>query len=115
MVWTRTGSQSTYDLAWTLQLNTRPGAAVRIVDATGEEVFNGEASADGTLAVPLVQCEVRPTEWQPDHGPDRGTEVKAIKEHKLIQRTPHQVTVEIDGSPVTRTVEMTQQQTLEVR
>lgn len=113
--WTTTGSQSTYAIGWTLDIETRPGAAVRIVDATGETVFEGAASADGTLSVPLVQAEVRPIEWQPDHGPDRGTGVKERDKHKLIDRTPHQVTIEIDGKPVTRTVKMTERQRLEVR
>ena len=113
--WTKTGSQSTYSIAWTLQIKTAPNAAVRIADASGHVVFNGQASSDGSLAVPLTQCEIRPLEWNASQSPQEGKGVTHLDEHQVIACTPHQVTVILNGQPTTRTVNMTQRQSLEVR
>ncbi len=113
--WTKTGSQSTYSIGWTLEIKTAPNAPVRITDATGEEVFAGQADAEGTLAVPLIQSEIRPVEWEPSHTPEKGRGVTSVDQHQAIARTPHTVTVTLDGKEVQRSVQMTQRQTLEVR
>ncbi len=112
--WTRTGSQSQYSIGWTLDLKTRPDSAVRITDAAGTEVFNGKTGDDGTLAVPLIQHDIRPTEWEPSHGPEKGRGVTSMDQHQVIPHTPHTVHVSLDSGEVVRTVEMTRRQSLEI-
>ena len=43
-----------FDVAWTLAIDSVPGAKIAVRDAAGAEAFSGVAPADGKLAAPLV-------------------------------------------------------------
>jgi hypothetical protein len=113
--WIETGSQSEYEVQWTLQLQTAAGAKVTVTDATGAVVHDTTADADGRLSLPLTECVIRPTEWQPTDSPESGRAAVQKSEHLRQAHTPHTVTVSIDGRAVSKVVNMTGPQDLEVR
>lgn len=113
--WEETGSQSAYEIQWTLQIVTEPNAAVAVKDGDGAVVFTGAANAEGKLAVPLTQAVVRPTEWQPTDTAEIGRGVTQKTEHKSFNKTPHTVTATINGREVSKSVTVDQARQIEVR
>ncbi len=104
--WTETASLSDYAIAWSLNVKTAPGARVVVKDSTGAVVHDVAASAEGTLSLPLIECVIRPLEWQPSSSPEQLVAVVKKGEHVRDPRTPHTVTATIDGKDVTKTVQM---------
>jgi hypothetical protein len=78
---------SQYTVAWTLKLETTPGAKVTVTDKAGDEACTLTAGEDGKLAIPLKQFTANPGQ--------------------SVEYTPHTVNVEAGGKTATRTVEMT--------
>jgi len=112
VVWERMTARAYYSVAWTLTVNTSPGARVSIRNRQGEEVFTGTADADGRASVPLTQCVIRPKEWKPGAENER---VRLSREHQEEMHTPHTVTVERDGRTAKRTVTIDRKQEIDVR
>lgn len=48
-------AQRDFSVGWTLTVKTSPGATVTITDSTGEQVFSGEADANGLAKAELMQ------------------------------------------------------------
>lgn len=113
--WIETGSQSAYEIQWTLRLQTAPGAKVSVKDADGTVVHDVSAGADGKVSLPLTECVIRPVEWQPTDTVEVGRAASRKSEHLRQARTPHTVTVTVDGRVLTKTVNMTESQDLEIR
>ena len=107
--WNNTQSLSNYRIAWTLNIETDPGAKILIKDKNGNVKVEAIANASGQYSTPLVQCIIRPTEWNND-----GNEVEVedrfnYQEEKL---SPYTVIIEADGSKKSTNVEMTEKFTL---
>jgi hypothetical protein len=75
-----------FTVGWTLTVNTASYANVTITDSTGTEVFNGQADASGSVSVLLTQYIQSPG--------------------GKSYRTPHTVTVELDGDSDSTSVTM---------
>lgn len=110
--WKRVSSNASYSAAWTLTMETYPGAKVTIKDKNGKEVFYGNADAEGKISAPLTQCIIRPKEWKPD---SEAARVNLKLEHQEEMLTPHTVTVEKDGKIATKTVTMDEKQQIQLR
>jgi hypothetical protein len=77
---------------------------VTVKDNRGAVEFEGAAAADGTLAVPLTQCVIRPPEKLKCPSLEKAEETK----------TPHTVTCEKDGRTGTKAVEMIKKQEITI-
>jgi hypothetical protein len=113
--WLETGSQSAYEIQWSLRLQTAAGAKVVVKDSEGTIVHDTTADADGKVSLALAECVIRPVEWQPTDTMDVGRAAASKTEHQRQPRTPHIVTVTIDGRDVSKTVSMTGVQDVEIR
>ena|GEM_PF-4799461 len=82
-----------------------------IHDRNGKEAFRGTAGADGLLQVPLIQSTIRPTEWNP-----LGFKLLVIWKERHIEEvfSPYTVTVETESATLSREVDMTKRQRLEM-
>ncbi|MGI6081931.1 MAG: hypothetical protein ACOYEP_03555 [Limnochordia bacterium] len=108
--WKKTSSKSYYSVAWTLELITTPGAEVTICDSKNREAFRGIADDTGRLEVPLTQCVMHPSEWQPNSF----FEFQVLWPDKYIEEsfTPYVISVSAGGKTLTETVNMTKRQTV---
>jgi hypothetical protein len=113
--WLETGSQSEYEIQWSLRITTAPGAKVVVKDSEGTVVQDQNADQDGKLTLPLTECVIRPQEWLPTDNAETGRGVLKKTEHMRLARTPHTVAVMIDGREVTKTVNMNGAQDVEIR
>jgi len=117
--WKRTGNKSWYKVQWTLRLKAPPGTRVTIrqkqaltAEAPGEPkepgtAFDGKVGPDGTLAIPLTQCVLRP--------PLKYSDKAGTLERREIALTPHTVTVTSGDREVKATVEMTEKRWLQLK
>lgn len=96
--WQRTGKNSGYDVAWTVELAAQSGAQVTIRAVDGGTAFQGTVPADGVLRVPLIQHRVHPPTW-----PNKG-EARDIVGVKLEPLSPYEVTVTVGGEATTRSL-----------
>jgi hypothetical protein len=101
--WVNTLSQSDYSVLWTLTLNTSENANVRISDKSGNTVFEGNAGADGTVSLPLIQSIIKPVEWSPSG--EEG-EVTKKNQHQDVRFDPYTIKVSKDNKEQTETVEL---------
>jgi hypothetical protein len=113
--WEETSSFSSYEVRWTLTVATEPGAAVEIRDRDGHVVANGAAGADGKFVAAVAQCTVRPMEWTPSDSPTSLRAATRKTEHQTVDKSPHSVSVKINGREVTKSVTVDAAKTLEVR
>jgi hypothetical protein len=97
--WRDTGTQSYYSVAWTLTLQTEPGADITVKDVNGKVEFTGKADDKGVAQIPLTHCEIRPLEWKPDT--DKQPKLEAKDKHQKVMKTPHTVQVGDSTAEVT--------------
>ena len=101
--WNNTQSLSNYRIAWTLDIKTNPGAKILIKDKNGKIKVEAVANTSGQYSTSLVQCIIRPTEWNID-GDEVEVEARySFQEEKL---SPYTVIIETDGSIKSTTLEM---------
>ena len=107
--WQNTKSESSYSIAWTLDLVTMPGASVTIRDNKGNVSFEGIAGDGGRIEVPLIMSTIRPTEWNP-----MGFELLVLwKDRHMEERfTPYTVSVVSGDIALEREVDMVEKTSL---
>jgi len=88
------GADQDLTVEWTVTVKTAPGAAVKIADKDGKEVFSGQADDKGAVEVPLGQY-------------------KASIEGRIVY-TPHAVTAEKDAKKATVQVTADAKKTVEL-
>ncbi|MCF6332321.1 MAG: hypothetical protein L3J11_03475 [Draconibacterium sp.] len=110
--WTNTQSLSNYRINWTLNLESSPGAKIWIIDNKGQKTFSGVVKKEGRISVPLTQSIIRPVEWTPD-----GKEIEVNRKLKFQEETfnPYVIELEKDGKKKTRTINMNEETTLEIK
>ena len=98
--WQKTLSNSSYAVAWTVEVVSLPETLITISDKDGREVFRGYTDADGRLATPLVQCLIRPTEWMPPF------DIVVLWEdmHKEHTLNPYTITAQKDNWTASRSI-----------
>lgn len=110
--WINTQSLSNYRINWTLNLETIPGATIRISNNKGQETFSGVVKKDGRISLPLTQSIIRPVEWTPD-----GKEIEVTKKLKYQEETlnPYVIEVEKDGKNKIQTISLDEETSLEIQ
>ncbi len=101
--WNNTQSLSNYRIAWTLNIETHPGAKIIIKNKNGKIKVEAVANANGQYSTPLVQCIIRPTEWNIDRNEVEVEDRSGYQEEELSSYT---VIIEANGSKKSTTVEM---------
>ena len=104
--WQKTSSKSWYSVQWTLTVQAVAGSHVVIHDATGAIECNGAVPADGNLRMPLTQCVVHPATWP------AGGEASNLSGGSVEAKTPHRVTVTVNGKDQVQDVTMDKVQQL---
>jgi len=95
VLWDKASPDSACRVVWTLTLRAPPGAEVAVKDSGHAAVFEGRVGPTGVIDVPLTGCVLGVKAG--DEGP----------EPLRNARTPHAVTVSLDGKTTSRTVDMT--------
>ncbi len=107
--WNNTQSLSNYRIAWTLNIETHPGAKIIIKNKNGKIKVEAVANANGQYSTPLVQCIIRPTEWNIDRNEVEVEDRSGYQEEELSSYT---VIIEANGSKKSTTVEMIEKMVL---
>ena len=109
--WSNTQSLSNYRIAWTLDIETNPGAKILIRAQDGKVKVEAIANASGRYSTPLAQCIIRPTEWNNDGNEVEVEDRSGYQEEELSSYT---VIIEANGSKKSTTVEMIEKTVLKL-
>ncbi len=109
--WTNTQSLSNYRIAWTLDIETNPGAKVLIKDKNGKVKVEAIVNESGQYSTHLTQCIIRPTEWIKDGDEVEVEDRSGYQEENLSLYT---VIIEADGATKSTTVEMIEKTVLKL-
>jgi len=109
--WNNTQSLSNYKIAWTLDIETNPGAKILIKDINGKLKVEGVANATGRYSTPLEQCIIRPVEWSND---GNEVEVEDRSGHEEEELSSYTVIIEANGRKKSAMVEMIERTALKL-
>lgn len=109
--WNNTQSLSNYQIAWTLDIETEPGAKILIKNKNGKVEVEAFANVAGHYSTPLAQCMMRPTEWNNDGNEVAVEDRSGYHEEDLSSYT---VIIEANGRKKSANIEMIEKTALKL-